>query len=702
MKLSQEQIVGMILLSIFVSAMLPNASTASTSSLIDEELILEELVFGGKKESNVDSLSGTEYLLSRPEIKEMADDQATEQTVVKQSQVIKQSQVGDEEWFWSYYNEHGTGYSQVLCEYLYVDGQISVAAQVDYKEFIETSGMLQSVIDNFTYIIDTESTVFANPEGVLGTIGDGTYLVLFVKASWYLRGWFDPINELYREEDNILQYTNQQEMLYVNVVEPSPVEIVAHEFQHLIMFNNDWSEWLWLNEGLSEAARYICGLITDPNNLTELAYSYLESKPAILWDTGSVYHSYGSAYLFIIYVIERFGLESLQYFYEITFQGVEQLKYTFGIYGADFYEELGQWWFSLTTLPIINKFEYTIINSTVLGNQTMAADFKLPLLANVSCFSIYHINDTVTGKLFLMDKRLLEPVSKWTIDVNGTMSYINETSQLMNLENIVYLVLFVPDLMSEDFREYFGRETMIQGIQRELLKLNATNSQVTESGIIVFPDEVFPNDTRLFIINHDYNIKANETTTFYSIEYLPSGHYSCYLYSDLLTTIWVGDDYTTVTHSFDMDVEIETEGSAFDQPDIMVYITITSTYKGNPYYYVTVNVTKGDSVRDTEEETYQNEMIIRITPFTCSGKYVISVIVEDKVNNCVVIKDFSYTYIDRLQTFLYIALVILALAFVLVVVLGIRKKRIMDIIGIAENERIETLTKEKKLREKGN
>jgi len=59
-------------------------------------------------------------------------------------------------------------------------------------------------------------------------------------------------------------YSNEREMFYVNLSTYAPgsqdyLQLLAHEFQHMIHWHQDRGEPVWVNEGLSELAPYLVG-----------------------------------------------------------------------------------------------------------------------------------------------------------------------------------------------------------------------------------------------------------------------------------------------------------------------------------------------------------------------------------------------------------------------------------------------------------
>ncbi|RLT38534.1 MAG: hypothetical protein DWI57_11840 [Chloroflexi bacterium] len=110
------------------------------------------------------------------------------------------------------------------------------------------------------------------------------------------------------------EFSNQKEMFYISLEWLNSSDdysyyetVLAHEFQHMIHWNNDRNEETWVNEGLSELAQEVAGYPPD----TDFA-SVFASVPDTQLNTwsdnpaGNGEH-YGSAYLFMAYLLQRFG-----------------------------------------------------------------------------------------------------------------------------------------------------------------------------------------------------------------------------------------------------------------------------------------------------------------------------------------------------------------------------------------------------------
>lgn len=80
--------------------------------------------------------------------------------------------------------------------------------------------------------------------------------------------------------------------------------IVAHELQHLIHYDRDPDEELWVDEGCADFAQFLCGY---GHPIDQIAY-YLVFHPfTSLTFWGGGLENYGASYLFILYLYEHYG-----------------------------------------------------------------------------------------------------------------------------------------------------------------------------------------------------------------------------------------------------------------------------------------------------------------------------------------------------------------------------------------------------------
>ncbi|NPV67657.1 MAG: hypothetical protein HPY64_10970 [Anaerolineae bacterium] len=106
--------------------------------------------------------------------------------------------------------------------------------------------------------------------------------------------------------------SNEREMVFVNLDTMRQAigtgyydAVLAHEFQHMIHWNNDANEDAWLDEGSAELAALLAGL-----DQTGFAPQFLRDPGVQLttWpENESTLPHYGAAFLFAAYFYERFG-----------------------------------------------------------------------------------------------------------------------------------------------------------------------------------------------------------------------------------------------------------------------------------------------------------------------------------------------------------------------------------------------------------
>jgi len=126
-------------------------------------------------------------------------------------------------------------------------------------------------------------------------------------------GYFSAADEFSRLAN---PYSNEREMFYINLDNNQPGTFfydgtLAHEFQHMIHWANDRNEETWVNEGLSELAVELNGLV---RGRADIAFSEVPDTQLTTWTDEpelNVFH-YGNAYLFMSYFLDRFGEELTQ------------------------------------------------------------------------------------------------------------------------------------------------------------------------------------------------------------------------------------------------------------------------------------------------------------------------------------------------------------------------------------------------------
>ena len=166
-------------------------------------------------------------------------------------------------------------------------------------------------------IYPTNTKVFGDPPDVDGD-SHIFILVLDIKDGFsgsgqpFVAGYYDSSNQYpngSKLETEILKNSNEADMFYVdmNPADPDSIQTlgtIAHEFEHMIHWNQDPFEDVWLDEGLADLAIYLNGY-SHPESHVD---SFLRAPETSLSDSfGQGLNEYGAAYLFSLYLWEKYG-----------------------------------------------------------------------------------------------------------------------------------------------------------------------------------------------------------------------------------------------------------------------------------------------------------------------------------------------------------------------------------------------------------
>ena len=170
---------------------------------------------------------------------------------------------------------------------------------------------VKNLVDAFENKIYPTDRQFFGSEWTPGVDDDPHIYILYTGGlGATVGGYFyspDEYNPLVR------QYSNAHEMFYVSSSQPLTAKYtygaLAHEFQHMIHWNQDRNESTFLNEGFSKLAEFINGY---PSGGEELDYVINPDINLTDWIAGTAGDNtahYGASFLFVTYFLDRFGEE---------------------------------------------------------------------------------------------------------------------------------------------------------------------------------------------------------------------------------------------------------------------------------------------------------------------------------------------------------------------------------------------------------
>ncbi|MBS4537917.1 immune inhibitor A [Clostridium sp. D2Q-11] len=246
-----------------------------------------------------------------------------------------------------------------------------ISFEDDRPDHVVTQEQVDSLRDEFdNNIYEKDTTFFGMPDSHDGTEGDleawgyvpedyyapedGVERVIMLVDNcrdeayydpsypFYVAGFYSGTFEDYFDRNIINIDTNRWD---VRIPSNDIYGTVAHEFQHLIHDDNDAEEESWVNEGMSDFAEYLCGY-GHPQGHVNFFLEHPENS-LVEWDehytatTGpETLADYGQAYLFTLYLNEKYGSEFVRALAKNETEGisgVNEILNQFNI-GVDFTE----------------------------------------------------------------------------------------------------------------------------------------------------------------------------------------------------------------------------------------------------------------------------------------------------------------------------------------------------------------------------
>lgn len=256
------------------------------------------------------------------------------------SQIVKADYIGETKTFSLdplFDSDHRTESEAVLVFssdklYFYIDkGWWEDQTQDNKNRAVSGISSLSSEFQNNIY---PKLTKVYGTERNPGIDNDSRTTILFHPLRKGNGGYFNSGNEYSKL---MVPASNQREMIYVNaeyLASPILKRLVAHEFTHLISFNQkeqafDIEEDIWLNELRAEYASTICGYDSpyQDSNLEKRAKEFLNNPSDSLTNWQGMTSDYAVINLFAQYLVDQYGQNILIDSMKANKKGIESIDY---------------------------------------------------------------------------------------------------------------------------------------------------------------------------------------------------------------------------------------------------------------------------------------------------------------------------------------------------------------------------------------
>lgn len=213
---------------------------------------------------------------------------------------------------------------------------------LNYQKREEVENALRSLGNEFYYKIYPTLTSHFGSEWKPGIDKESRITVLIHSMIKEAGGYFNNGDEYPRAQN---PKSNEREMVYLNanyITDPLAKSFLAHEFTHLITFNQKEKKYgveeeTWLNEARAEYAPTLLGYDSnyEGSNLERRVKIFLEEPSDSITEWQNTSADYGGLNLFIQYLVEKYGIEILVDSLKSENTGIKSLNYALEKNGFD-------------------------------------------------------------------------------------------------------------------------------------------------------------------------------------------------------------------------------------------------------------------------------------------------------------------------------------------------------------------------------
>jgi hypothetical protein len=286
--------------------------------------------------------------------------------------MLSDQEVGDNRSFWAYDFESNDYYfvnASLLAigvySLIYIED--CLISSLGETEAVNRADLYRDEFDTIIYPRVTD--LAGHPNGTLGDI-DGDLRIYILITN-------NPMSCYLQSNEIEAPHSNMCEMVYIYFYCYDVLETIAHEFDHLIWFNNEFDEVHFLLEGLAEYASFYAGYFPGHNLSIRAPYFINNIHDSLIYFEVES-QDYGACYLFAFYLAEQYGVQFLRDLVHQTYDGALGLESALLESGFNItFNELYMDWMTALTINengfADGRFYFGNIDATIQDYTAMSA-----------------------------------------------------------------------------------------------------------------------------------------------------------------------------------------------------------------------------------------------------------------------------------------------------------------------------------------